>query len=129
MPEHFREGTVIAEYEDKYGDKQTIHKGKNGLQVKRPVLTPVLELTTVIGKHIGRRVRELRTERGWTMEELGVRCAFPGTPKQRIWEIEEGTRGGGIRLGTLYVVARALGVHHCDLLPTDNDAFGELGSK
>ena len=39
-----------------------------------------------------------------------------GTPKHRIYEIEN-SMSGGLRLGTLYVIAEALGVEPSDLLP------------
>lgn len=109
----------LATFVDKYGEERTIHKTRHGLRVKRENVTPILALNPVVAGLIGERVRALRIERGWELAELAHRIGVRGGhPKNRMWEIERGTRGEGIRLGTLYALAIALGVEVTDLMPT-----------
>lgn len=117
----------IATFLDKYGEERTIHKTRHGLKVKREHVTPILALNPVVSGLIGERVRALRIERGWELAELAHRIGVRGGhPKNRMWEIERGTRGEGIRLGTLYALAIALGVEVAELMPTMHEVV-ELG--
>lgn len=87
--------------------------------MKRTNATPILEINPVVGVMVGKRIREIRQERGLTMKELAERCGMAsGHPKARMYEIEVGARREGLRFGTLYVIAMALGVEVCDLMPS-----------
>lgn len=117
-------GKVIATFVDKFGEEQSIHRDKNGLKVKRKELSPVLHINQVIAIEIGKIIKKLRQQRGLSLEELCIRSGLRSSwPKQRMWEIENGTRIQGLRLGTLYVIAKALDVPVCDLLPQINIAM------
>lgn len=115
----------VATYTDRYGDERTIHRTRHGLKVKRQGQTPILALNPAVAELVGARIRELRLERGWTLEELATRCGITsGHPKSRMWAIENSGRGEGIRFGTLYTLAIALGVEATDLLPTVEQVTG-----
>lgn len=121
---------TVAVFEDKYGDERSIHRTRHGLRVKRNHATPVLALNPVIAKMIGARIHDLRVRRGLTLEELARRCGMDsGHPKARMWAIENATRGEGMRLGTLYVVAMALGVAVCDLMPSNEAVANVAGVR
>lgn len=65
---------------------------------QRPEVTD--ELTRV-----GRRVTELRTNRGLSLRQLAARC---DVSSDVIWRLENAA--GDVRLGTLVVVAQGLGI-------------------
>jgi transcriptional regulator with XRE-family HTH domain len=66
----------------------------------------------------------LRLAQGLTLEELCLRAGLvSATPKSRMWEIENGTRKEGLRFGTLFALAHALGVEASDLLPSVAEAL------
>jgi len=121
---------VVAEFTDKYGDKRQIHHTRHGLKVKNKKTTPILMLNPVIGRLVGEKIREKRKERGMTLEELCVKAGISSsTPKSRMWEIEKGVRGEGLRFGTLYVLAIALDVEVDELLPTKEEVMDMAGLK
>lgn len=108
------------EFEDKFGDIRTIHHNQspNGpLRVKRLRVTPVLALNQHVGVAVGKRVHDLRVKRGLTLLELAERAGLLGG-KARMWEIENSLRVQGVRLGTLFALAMALGVEVSALLPS-----------
>jgi hypothetical protein len=118
----------VARFEDKYGEEKVIHKTRTGLRVKRTNLTPALAMNQAVSKMIGRRIRLARKEKGWTMQELALRVGMgTGNPKDRIWAIENGTRNEGVRMGTLYALAHALGVEATDFMPPVEDVAREAG--
>jgi hypothetical protein len=52
------------------------------------------------------------------MQELALRCGMgSGNPKDRIWALENATRGEGMRMGTLYALALALETEASALMP------------
>lgn len=117
------------EFTDKYGDTRTIHHNQsaNGpLRVKRLGTTPVLAMNPVAAKGVGQIVHALRVESGWTLIELADRAGIAGG-KQAMWAIENGLRGQGIRLGTLYALAMAFEVQAGDLLPSVREVAGPAG--
>lgn len=61
---------------------------------------------------VGQRVRELRTKRGWSQEELGFES---GLHRNYIGGIERGERN--VAVVNLAKLAKALGVRPRDLLP------------
>jgi DNA-binding XRE family transcriptional regulator len=120
---------LMVPFTDKYGRERTIHKkADGGLAVKRLRQTPALALNQVAGRLVGNRIREARCAAGLTMEELCVKAGLSSaTPKQRMWEIEKGTRKEGVRLGTLYAIAAALGIEAQTLLPTTEELLQAAG--
>lgn len=70
-----------------------------------------------IRKVIGRRVRELRIEKGWSQEELGRRAG--GIAQTTIGNIERGTHDTGVT--RLSAIADALGVTVGDLVSPPNE--------
>jgi transcriptional regulator with XRE-family HTH domain len=82
--------------------------------------TPVDQLGFAVGPLVGERVAKLRKARGWTRPELATFAGITGH-QQRIYEIERAKRKHGLRMGTLYALALALGVEPCDLLPKARD--------
>lgn len=61
---------------------------------------------------IGARIRALRTERGWSQEQLAERTTID---RQTIYRIELGTMNSGIN--TYLLAAAAFGVPLRDLMP------------
>ncbi len=118
----------VAEFTDRFGDVRTVHRTRNGLRVKEVVATPILKLNRSIGMLIGGRIKTTRVAAGLSQRELaeamGIRS---GHPKQRIHDLENSTRQEGIRLGTLYAAALALGVQPCDLLPSVEEVTALCG--
>jgi hypothetical protein len=112
-------------FTDSYGDERVIRKRvSGGFSVKRDAVTPILAINREVSCLVGKRIHALRVERGLTLVELATRIgAGTGNPKQRMWQIENpgvretGETYGGMRLGTLYALAIALGVEVIDLLP------------
>lgn len=118
----FTRGHVEARVVDQYGDERVIHRVKGSrLSVKRHGNTPAHALNRAAAVLIGMRIRELRLERSLSMAQLCKRAGLASaTPKQRMYEIEMGTRKEGVRIGTLFAIAIALEVPVSDLLP-DSD--------
>jgi DNA-binding Xre family transcriptional regulator len=120
----------VAEFQDKYGDTKTIHKTRHGLKVKRDNLTPILQMNQAIAGMFGERIKKLREERGYTLEELAHRIGIrSGHPKNRMWEIENTVRREGVRMGTLYAIAMALEVEVSELLPSVSEVAEEAGVR
>lgn len=63
-------------------------------------------------REVGRRVRELRDERGWGAGRLAEHAGLHWT---YVREVEQGKRN--ISVVTLLKLARGLGVNPCELLP------------
>lgn len=109
----------VAQFTDRFGDVREVHRTRQGLRVKEVVATPILKLNRSIGLLIGARIKAARLNAGLSQRELAEAMGMrSGHPKQRIHEIESSTRQEGIRLGTLYAAALALGVEPCVLLPS-----------
>lgn len=60
---------------------------------------------------IGLRIRQLREEQGWSMDELCLECEME---KTQLFRIETGKNN--ITISTLAVIAKALGVTVSELL-------------
>jgi transcriptional regulator with XRE-family HTH domain len=115
---------IVVEFENKYGDKQVIHKTRRGLQLRRRQSTVCLTLTKAVGPLVGERIRAARIAAGLTLAELCSRAGIVSSnPKSRMWEIEVGVRREGIHLGTLYAIALALDVPVQKLMPTAQEAM------
>lgn len=110
---------VIAEFVDRYGEDRVVHRTHSGLRVRRETITPALAMNQPITKMMGAKIRNLRIEQGMGLAELALRCGMGnGNPKDRMWRIENATRNEGMRMGTLFAVAFALGVEATELMPT-----------
>lgn len=122
------EPETLATFTDKYGSDRVVHRSYRGaLRVKREKLTPALKASNAIGQVIAKRIKEERVKRGWDMPFLARLVGMStGNAKARIWAIENGTQRGGMRLGTLYVFAKAFGLEARDLLPAVADIAAEL---
>ena len=115
---------IKVTFVDDYGRERVIHAGKNGLKLQRLRVTPVLALNQAIGQMVGQRVKAWRQKRQMSQTELCFRAGIvSATPKQRMYEIESGSRKEGIRLGTLYALANALDLKVEALLPTVQEAL------
>jgi hypothetical protein len=122
-----RRRPVYAEFTDKFGESQAIHRAHGRLTIKRKSPTVVLALTCAVGRHIGQRIREERIKAGIDMPSLAERAGLKGG-KQAIYHAEQALNGG-VRIGTLYAIASALGVSPFELLPSLNDAMREADVK
>lgn len=124
------QGQVIATILDKFGEPRQVVQRGSRIRIANTSLTPIMSMTREIGVPIGERIRALREERGWSLEEMAIRCGIvSGWPKNRMYEIERGSRKTGIRLGTIYAVAAALGVEVGVLLPPVDDILNSAGVK
>lgn len=109
---------IVAEFEDRYGDTRVLHKTRHGLKLARQRSTAAWLMTIAAGELVGRRIKIEREKKGMTLEELCVRAGLASaTPKNRMWEIENNVREGGVKLGTLYAIAIALEIPVTRLLP------------
>jgi len=116
----YRHGEIVGVFEDKFGEEKTVHRPKGRrLRVLKNLDTPVLRMNRVAAELIGQLIRERRISAGLTLEELGERAGLSSlTKKQYVWGIEHATRGQGVRIGTLYAIARILKCEVGDLLPS-----------
>jgi len=80
--------------------------------------------TAQIYRFVGRRVRDLRTDRGLTQARLAKRI---GTARTTITNLESGTQG--IPLHHLFAIAEVLGVEVAELIPRHDalDAAPRVG--
>jgi len=124
-----RENSVVTVFKDRYGDERTIHRDKKGeLKVARQGVTVVHSLMPILAVQIGKRIRDRRIAAGMSLEDLCIRAGLASaTPKSRMWEIENAIRQQGVKLGTLYAIAIALGCPVHELLPTVEQAKEEAG--
>ena len=121
---------IIVEFEDKYGERRVVHRDKRGrMMLKRIKRSVSLVLNPVVARMVGSKIRAARRAKDMGPTELLYRAglvAAVGCEKHRIYEIEKagGRRGQGVRLGTLFALANALGVEAKDLLPTNAEVLG-----
>jgi hypothetical protein len=115
----------VVDFQDRFGETQTVHRTKHGLQIRRKTTTVILALTAVIGKHAGARIKEERVKAGLTMQALADRSGLKGG-KMAICHIET-AMDTGVRIGTLYAIAAALSVSPFSLLPPVELVMRESG--
>ncbi len=117
------------EFQDRYGETRRIHRNKNGmLAVKREKITPCLAMNQVISRMIGQRIKAKRIEAGMTLADLCIKAGLvTTTPKSRMWEIENALRGEGLRMGTVYAIALALGCEAYQLMPSNKEVSNAAG--
>jgi transcriptional regulator with XRE-family HTH domain len=118
-------------FKDKWGDQRVLVKRRGPAtqwQLQRERVTPVLALNRVIGRLIGLKIREVRQAKGLSLSQLCIRAGLSSAnPKNRMREIEMGERQEGVRLGTLYAIASALGCSPGSLLPDVKTVMEEAG--
>lgn len=115
----FNHSGMVFKTVDKYGQERVIRGSRHGLKLQRQSSTLCIDLSNVIGPLIGRNIRLAREEAKMTLAELCERAGLVSvSPKSRMWEIETGVRKNGIRFGTLYAIAMALGKDPADFLPS-----------
>jgi transcriptional regulator with XRE-family HTH domain len=120
---------IVAEFEDRYGDTRVIHRDQRGaLKLANNSSTVALTLNRAAAKLVGQRIRNARIAAGLTLEQLCTRAGLvSGTPKSRMWEIENAIRESGLRIGTLYALAEALNLPAYALLPSNEDVLTLAG--
>lgn len=122
---------IEAKYTDSYGEERVLRGTRHGFQMKREATTPVLKVTSIMAKLVGQRIREHRLRIGMSPCELAMKAGLVSCStthaKHRIYDIEKAKRNIGIRLGTLYLIALALGVTPADLLPSTEEVMREAG--
>jgi hypothetical protein len=113
----------LAEFENRYGETKTIvtRRGRRTMAVQRDRVTVTSALGKVVSQEIGKRVKVARAAARLSMDDLATKAGLLGG-KQRIHAIETAL-DGGIRLGTLYALGKALGVDPLSLLPPASEVF------
>lgn len=112
----------VGKFIDEKGIAHVVHRYATGrMGIARAERSIVHELSESVALIVGKRIRALRLERGWTLLDLLQRAGLSGT-RNRMKEIEQ-AKSGGLKLGTLYAVANALGVEPHDLLPARSTVF------
>jgi DNA-binding Xre family transcriptional regulator len=111
---------IVGTYHNKHGDERIVHKPKGrALRVLKEMNTPVLRMNRVSAELSGKLIRERRLAKGFTLEDLANRAGLKSqTPKEYMWSLENCVRGQGMRMGTLYAIARALGCEVSDIIPS-----------
>lgn len=95
-------------------------RDRRGVRVKHLRTTDAIRLNQLIAPLLAARIKMERKARGWTLVQFAERLGWTeGNPKERVWAIENATRGQGIRLGTIFLIGRTLGIPWRDLLPDD----------
>lgn len=127
----FSRGHIEARVVDQFGDERVVHRTKgNRLSVKREGNTPAHALNRAVAVALGQRIRQAREAAGMSLSDLCIRAGLASaTPKQRMYEIERGHRREGMRLGTLYAIAIALGLSPADLLPSPGEVSVAAGVR
>lgn len=129
-------GFTEVDFLDQYGDKRTIYRHAGKLRVKQRRTTPAILLNRAAAMLIGQRIRRAREVAGLSLDELhqlaGLEAA-QGFAKQRMYEIEKAGTGlttkqrQGLRMGTLYALAMALGTEPHALMPTAQEVAEKAG--
>lgn len=120
---------IVAEFENRFGEKRVIHQTRHGLKVKRQGSTVVHKLNRTAAPLVGQRIKAARLAAGLTLAELCEKAGLASaTPKSRMWEIENNVRKEGMRLGTLYAIAAALDVSICTLMPRVEEVLDACGA-
>lgn len=120
---HYVPKEIVGSYDDKFGNEQIVHRPKGRkLRVLRDMNTAPLRMNRVAAPMIGERIKARREAAGMTLAELAQRAGLASqTPKEYMWSIENAVRDNGVRIGTLFAIARALGCEVGDLLPSVSD--------
>lgn len=88
---------------------------------KKTAPPPVAETADAINKDLGRRVKKLRGDRGWSLEEL---ASASGVSRSMLSEIER--KRANPTLSVTYRIARAFGLSLQDLIESADSASAIL---
>lgn len=126
---HYVPNEIVGSFSDKYGNDVLVHRPKGRrLRVLKDMNTAPLRMNRVASVLIGQRIKERRTAQGMSLEQLSMLAGLASqTPKAYMWSIENATRDHGVRIGTLFAIARALKCEVADLLPTVGDVSSCAG--
>jgi hypothetical protein len=132
---HLARGHTEIRFRDQYGDERVIHRQRGqALRVKKKDDSVSHLLNRSAAILMGQRIKAEREAAGLTLEQLFERSglAAPGYGKQRMYVIENGgsterRQKQGVRFGTLYAIALALGVAPQDLMPSAKDVAKHAG--
>lgn len=117
-----RKRELVGKFKDKYGDDRTLIRRKGVLAVERRRSTVIQEMNRVVGAYVGERIKQIRERKGMTLEACCRKMGYIDVvPKNRMWRIEQGL--DGIRMGTVYAAAIALGVEVQEILPEINEVM------
>jgi transcriptional regulator with XRE-family HTH domain len=83
----------------------------------KPSPTPAATIADAINEDLGRRVKKLRSDRGWSLEEL---ASASGVSRSMLSEIER--KRANPTLSVTYRIARAFGLSLQDLLESADSA-------
>lgn len=112
---------IVTTFEDRFGDVRRIYRESPRSALKLAKLSDTVshKMNRVCAVLIGQRIKEKRVAAFMTLEALCLRAGLKAAnPKTRMWEIENSIREEGLRMGTLFALAHALGCEAIDLLPT-----------
>lgn len=110
----------VAQFIDKVGEQREIIVGHNRrLRVKNHQDSLTNLLATATARLIGQRIRLARQAVSMSASGLAQRIGVEGgNPKNQICNLEKQFRNHGIKTGTIYAVALAVGIEPHELLPS-----------
>lgn len=115
---------------NEFGEKQALHwsRNNNKFVVKQEPRTIPRLITMAINQLIGQKIRAARQAAGMTGKQVAEKAGIASgrTAKCRMYEIEKGRtykRTYGIKMGTLYAIAYAIGITPDQLLPDIKDVL------
>lgn len=128
MPRNTRagieDGQIIATVRDRFDEPRNVVQRGSRIRIANTGTTLTLEMNREAAILIGKKIRQLRTDRGLGLEQLAIMCGITsGWPKNRMHEIEMCVRQQGVRIGTLYAIAAALKVEVSELMPSVADVM------
>jgi DNA-binding Xre family transcriptional regulator len=128
----YRPINPVASFVNDLGETRIIHRPRGKTQASLRLLketdTVSHRLNRAAAVLVGQRIKARRIEAGMTLEQLGVRAGLTGNPvKVYVFSIEKAARRQGIRFGTLYAIALALGCSISDLMPTPEEVQAAAG--
>jgi RNA polymerase sigma factor (sigma-70 family) len=118
---------IVGTFTDKHGQTRGLVRERRGVRVKHHRESEAYFFSRAIAPLVAARVKAERKARGWTLLEFAHRLGWRnGNPKERVWAIENATRGHGMLLGTLFHVAETLGVTWTHLLPAADEVHAAI---
>lgn len=119
-----KDGQVIATIKDKFGEDRRVVQRGSRIRIAQNTATPILAMNREVSVLIGQKIRLARQAAGLSLEECAIRSGIvSGWPKNRMYEIETANRQQGVKIGTLYAIACALGVEVSEFMPSVADVM------